>query len=103
MSKLVSVFQLIDLQNKVRTEVCSEYLLMKKCTHPERQLFDWGMMRLRYPYVMYGIGDSFAMEADDRHRKKRDAEVCYFYSKKSYLFCTYIKLMYQDSNFQTYI
>lgn len=84
-SQLFSVLQLADLQSKVRTEVCSEYHLMKKCTHPERQLFDWGMMRLRYPYVMYGIGDSFAMEADDRHRKKRDAEVCHFYTKKPYL------------------
>ncbi|XP_019053192.1 PREDICTED: probable ATP-dependent DNA helicase CHR12 isoform X2 [Nelumbo nucifera] len=31
------------------------------------------MMRLRRPF-MYGVGDAFAMEADERLRKKRDAE-----------------------------
>ena len=40
---------------------------------PDKQLFDWGMMRL--PRPLYGIGDAFAMEADDQFRKKRDAEV----------------------------
>ena len=40
---------------------------------PDKQLFDWGIMRL--PRPLYGIGDAFAMEADDQFRKKRDAEV----------------------------
>ncbi|KAH8500378.1 hypothetical protein H0E87_015586 [Populus deltoides] len=39
---------------------------------PDKQLFDWGIMRL--PRPLYGIGDAFAMEADDQFRKKRDAE-----------------------------
>jgi hypothetical protein len=33
------------------------------------------MMRLRHP--LYGVGDAFAMDADDQFRKKRDAEVIY--------------------------
>lgn len=45
------------------------------CAFPEKQLFDWGMMRLRRP--LYGVGDAFATEADDHFRKKRDAEVIY--------------------------
>ncbi|CAL9192040.1 probable ATP-dependent DNA helicase CHR12 [Musa acuminata AAA Group] len=66
--------KLVELQKKVRSDVSAEYCLNKKCAHPEKQLFDWGMMRLRYPFNMYGIGDSFRVEADDRQRKKRYAE-----------------------------
>ncbi|MQM19170.1 hypothetical protein Taro_052172 [Colocasia esculenta] len=66
--------KLAELQRKVRSDVCSEYWLLEKCSNPEKQLFDWGMMRLRHPFILYGVGDSFAMEADDRQRKKRDAE-----------------------------
>ncbi|XP_078429763.1 SNF2/Brahma-type chromatin-remodeling protein CHR12 [Wolffia australiana] len=66
--------KLAELQKKVRSDVSSEHRLFQKCTNPESQLFDWGMMRLRHPFILYGIGDSFAMEADDRQRKKRDAE-----------------------------
>lgn len=65
----------MELQKKVRSDVSAEYCLNKKCAHPEKQLFDWGMMRLRYPFNMYGIGDSFRVEADDRQRKKKYAEV----------------------------
>ncbi|KAJ1423774.1 SNF2-related, N-terminal domain [Sesbania bispinosa] len=64
--------KLAELQSKVRSEVSSEYWLNVKCAHPDRQLFDWGMMRLRRP--LYGVGDPFAMDADDQLRKKRDAE-----------------------------
>eukprot|EP00257_Ricinus_communis_P025348 XP_025012762.1 probable ATP-dependent DNA helicase CHR12 [Ricinus communis] len=64
--------KLADLQRKVRTEVNSEYWLRLKCASPDKQLFDWGMMRLRRP--LYGVGDAFAPEADDQFRKKRDAE-----------------------------
>ncbi|KAM7277686.1 hypothetical protein ACFE04_004820 [Oxalis oulophora] len=64
--------KLAELQSKIRTEVSSEYWLRMNCASPEKQLFDWGMMRLRRP--LYGIGDAFAMDADDQHRKKRDAE-----------------------------
>ncbi|GAU24878.1 hypothetical protein TSUD_116020 [Trifolium subterraneum] len=64
--------KLVELQGKVRTEVNSEYWLNVKCAYPDKQLFDWGMMRLRRP--PYGVGDPFAMDADDRIRKKRDAE-----------------------------
>ncbi|CAL4910376.1 unnamed protein product [Urochloa decumbens] len=66
--------KLLDLQKKVRSDISAEYWLHKKCAYPERQLFDWGMMRVRYPFAMYGIGDSFLMDADDVHRKKRFAE-----------------------------
>ncbi|KAF6988137.1 hypothetical protein CFC21_005713 [Triticum aestivum] len=66
--------KLLDLQKKVRSDVNAEYWLHKKCAHPERQLFDWGMMRIRYPFTMYGIGDGFSMDTDDIHRKKRFTE-----------------------------
>lgn len=66
-------YQLAELQSKVRSEVSSEYWLRLHCANPEKQLFDWGMMRLRRP--MFGIGDAFSMETDDPLKKKRDAEV----------------------------
>ncbi|XP_027362885.1 probable ATP-dependent DNA helicase CHR12 isoform X1 [Abrus precatorius] len=64
--------KLAELQRKVRTDVSSEYWLSVKCAYPDRQLFDWSMMRLRRP--LYGVGDPFVMDADDQIRKKRDAE-----------------------------
>ncbi|KAK7280168.1 hypothetical protein RJT34_25230 [Clitoria ternatea] len=64
--------KLAELQSKVRSYVSSEYWLNVKCAYPDRQLFDWGMMRLRRP--LYGVGDPFSMDADDQLRKKRDAE-----------------------------
>ncbi|XP_056855740.1 probable ATP-dependent DNA helicase CHR12 [Raphanus sativus] len=64
--------KLRELQSKVRTEVSSEFWLRMNCADVSSQLFDWGMMRL--PRPIYGIGDPFAMEADDQFRKKRDAE-----------------------------
>lgn len=68
-------YQLAELQNKVRSDVSSEYLLRMSCASPDKILFDWGRMRL--PRPLYGVGDAFAMEADDQFRKKRDAEVIY--------------------------
>ncbi|XP_031121330.1 probable ATP-dependent DNA helicase CHR12 [Ipomoea triloba] len=64
--------KLLELQRKVRSEVSSEYWLRAHCINPDKQLFDWGMMRLRRP--VYGIGDAFAVESDDPLKKKRDAE-----------------------------
>lgn len=64
--------KLVELQNKVRSEVSAEYWLRVHCTSPENQLFDWGMMRLRRP--VYGIGDAFAVDTDDPLKKKRDVE-----------------------------
>ncbi|XP_055818078.1 probable ATP-dependent DNA helicase CHR12 [Solanum dulcamara] len=64
--------KLADLQHKVRSEVSSEYWLRLHCVNPDKQLFDWGMTRLRRP--LYGIGDAFAVESDDPLRKKRDAQ-----------------------------
>ncbi|WCJ23714.1 Homeotic gene regulator [Euphorbia peplus] len=64
--------KLVDLQRKVRKEVSSEYWLRMNCASPDKQLYDWGMMRLRRP--LYGIGDAFVTESDDQFRKKRDAE-----------------------------
>lgn len=72
------VCQLAELQKKVRSEVSAEYWLRERCKYPDRQLYDWGMMRLRHP-VAYDMGDSLAMEADERQRKKRDAEVLIIY------------------------
>ncbi|XP_043690556.1 probable ATP-dependent DNA helicase CHR12 isoform X2 [Telopea speciosissima] len=66
--------KLEELQSKVRSDVNSEYWLCEKCVYPEKQLFDWGMMRLHRPFIMYGVADVFAMETDERLRKKRDAE-----------------------------
>ncbi|XP_043696942.1 probable ATP-dependent DNA helicase CHR12 [Telopea speciosissima] len=66
--------KLAELQSKVRTDVNLEYWLREKCAYPEKQLFDWGMMRLCRPFIMYGVADAFAMETDERLRKKRDAE-----------------------------
>lgn len=76
-------WQLAQLQRKVRSDVSSEYWLNVICAYPDRQLFDWGMMRLRRP--MYGVGDPFAMDADDQLRKKRDAEVILFVNSPALL------------------
>jgi hypothetical protein len=70
-------WQLAELQSKVRSDVSSEYWLNVECAYPDRKLFDWGMMRLRRP--SYGVGDPFAMDADDRLRKKRDSEVIFYF------------------------
>ncbi|KAL3505887.1 hypothetical protein ACH5RR_031269 [Cinchona calisaya] len=64
--------KLAELQSKVRSEVSAEYWLRLQCANPENQLFDWGMMRLRRP--LYGIGDAFAVDAEDPLKKKRDSE-----------------------------
>ncbi|KAF5752303.1 transcription regulatory protein SNF2-like isoform X1 [Tripterygium wilfordii] len=64
--------KLREMQSKVRSEVSSEYWLRLNCAYPDKQLYDWGMMRLRRP--LYGVGDAFATENDDQFRKKRDAE-----------------------------
>ncbi|KAJ7980087.1 Chromatin structure-remodeling complex protein SYD [Quillaja saponaria] len=64
--------KLAELQRNVQSNVSSEYWLRVNCAYPDRQLFDWGMMRLHRP--LYGVGDAFSMEADDQLRKKRDAE-----------------------------
>ena len=82
-------WQLADLQRKVRTEVSSEYWLRMHCAFPDKQLFDWGMMRWRRP--LYGVGDAFAMEADDQFRKKRDAEVSLRYSL--HFLCSWINFI----------
>ena len=68
-----SCYQLAELQSKVRSEVNSEYWLRLHCANPDKQLFDWGMMRLRRP--QFGLGDAFSMATDDPLKKKREAEV----------------------------
>ncbi|KAL6532322.1 putative ATP-dependent DNA helicase chr12 [Orobanche gracilis] len=70
--ELYGLKQLAELQSKVRSEVSSEYWLRLHCSNPDKQLFDWGMMRLRHPF--YGIGDAFATQTDDPLKKKREAE-----------------------------
>ncbi|KAL8162208.1 hypothetical protein V2J09_013697 [Rumex salicifolius] len=64
--------KLAELQRKVRADVSAEYWLRLLCAYPDKQLYDWGMTRLRRP--IYGVGDPFAVEADEQLRKKRDAE-----------------------------
>ncbi|KAK1418306.1 hypothetical protein QVD17_27449 [Tagetes erecta] len=64
--------KLAELQRKVRSNVRSEYMLSLNCGHPEKQLFDWGMMRLSRP--SYGVGDAFGVDSDNHLKKKRDAE-----------------------------
>lgn len=64
--------KLAELQRKVRSNVSSEYMLCLNCVYPEKQLFDWGMMRLTRP--SYGVGDAFAVDSDNHLKKKRDAE-----------------------------
>ncbi|XP_071741647.1 probable ATP-dependent DNA helicase CHR12 [Rutidosis leptorrhynchoides] len=64
--------KLAELQRKVRSNVSSEYTLCLNCVYPEKQLFDWGMMRLTRP--AYGVGDAFGIDSDNHLKKKRDAE-----------------------------
>jgi SWI/SNF-related matrix-associated actin-dependent regulator of chromatin subfamily A protein 2/4 len=64
--------KLADLQAKVRSEVSAEYFLRLNCVSPDKQLFDWGMMRIRRP--LYGVGDAFAMDHDNHVKKKKDVE-----------------------------
>ncbi|KAM7485573.1 hypothetical protein LguiA_001582 [Lonicera macranthoides] len=64
--------KLAELQAKVRSDVSSEYLLRVNCAYPDKQLFDWGRMRMLRP--LYGVGDAFALDADNHLKKKRDAE-----------------------------
>ncbi|KAL3626242.1 putative ATP-dependent DNA helicase chr12 [Castilleja foliolosa] len=64
--------KLAEVQSKVRTEVSSEYWLRLHCANPDKQLFDWGIMRVRRP--IYGIGDAFAVETNDPLKKKRETE-----------------------------
>ena len=55
----------------------SEYMLCLNCVYPEKKLFDWGMMRLSRP--SYGVGDAFAVDSDNHLKKKRDAEVIFYF------------------------
>ncbi|KAL8209476.1 hypothetical protein R6Q57_006208 [Mikania cordata] len=64
--------KLAELQRKVRSNVRSEYMLSLSCAHPEKQLFDWGMMKLSRP--SYGVGDAFGVDSDNHLKKKRDSE-----------------------------
>eukprot|EP00252_Welwitschia_mirabilis_P025329 TRINITY_DN7867_c0_g1_i1.p1 TRINITY_DN7867_c0_g1~~TRINITY_DN7867_c0_g1_i1.p1 ORF type:complete len:1150 (+),score=277.75 TRINITY_DN7867_c0_g1_i1:156-3605(+) len=66
--------KLIDLQRKVRSRVSAEYRLREECSSPDKHLFDWGLMRLQRPLPLSGVGDAVAAEADERQRKRRDAE-----------------------------
>lgn len=64
----------------------AEYWLHNICAYPDRQLFDWGMMRVQYPFSMYGIGDSFAIDVGERHRRKRYTEVLFYHDRLAVLF-----------------
>ncbi|KAH9287744.1 hypothetical protein KI387_031861, partial [Taxus chinensis] len=66
--------KLADLQKKVRSEVNAEYHLREECANPGKHLFDWGHMRLRRTLPLFGMGDAPATEADERLRRRRDAE-----------------------------
>ncbi|GLJ26578.1 hypothetical protein SUGI_0515320 [Cryptomeria japonica] len=66
--------KLADLQKRVRSDVSAEYHLREECANPEKQLFDWGHMRLRRTLPLFGMGDAPTTEADERLRRRRDAE-----------------------------
>ncbi|GJQ90390.1 probable ATP-dependent DNA helicase CHR12 [Tanacetum coccineum] len=70
--RMLEMFDLAELQTKVRSNVSSEYMLCLNCANPEKQLFDWGNMRL--PRFPYGVGDAFAVDSDNHLKKKRDAD-----------------------------
>ncbi|XP_078167535.1 putative ATP-dependent DNA helicase CHR719 isoform X1 [Carex rostrata] len=63
--------KLLELQKKIRTELSGDYWLTEKCRNPERQLYDWGMMRLPFPPTIFGIGDPTFVNEDDRQRRRR--------------------------------
>lgn len=84
-------FQLAELQRKVRSNVRSEYMLSLNCGHPEKQLFDWGMMRLSRP--SYGVGDAFGVDSDNHLKKKRDAEAIFYL-----LLCFFIRYTFDTTN-----
>ncbi|KAJ3708494.1 hypothetical protein LUZ61_012199 [Rhynchospora tenuis] len=63
--------KLLELQKKIRSELSTDYWLTEKCMHPERQLYDWGMMRLPFPPTIFGIGDPTFVNEDDRQRRRR--------------------------------
>ncbi|GJZ97472.1 hypothetical protein Tco_0669925 [Tanacetum coccineum] len=81
--RMLEMFDLAELQRKVRSNVSSEYMLCLNCANPEKQLFDWGNMRL--PRFPYGVGDAFAVDSDNHLKKKRDADVLFYFLLS--LFC----------------
>ncbi|KAI3983709.1 hypothetical protein MKX01_001113 [Papaver californicum] len=63
-----------DLQMKCLIELygLKLYWLHESCAYPDKQLFDWGLMRLSSP-AMYGIADAFATE--QRSKKQMRIEI----------------------------
>ncbi len=81
--------KLMHLQQKVRNDVVAELYLQQTCADPRTHLFDWGLMRIRRrgissshfggPLYAAAAGVSqlsgpHATEADERLRRKREAE-----------------------------
>lgn len=74
--------KLAAVQKKVRSEVVAEVHLQDACSSVDKQLFDWGLMRLvRTSSSFFGglHGDAMTSglsptEADERLRRKREAE-----------------------------
>jgi hypothetical protein len=81
---------LASLQKKVRSDILAEKHLEEACSSVDKCIFDWSLMRLvRTSASFFGSlhGDGFISglspgEADERLRRKREAEVKYSSLKK---------------------
>lgn len=87
--------QLGALQAKVRANVMAERHLQQACSGVDKSIFDWGLMRLvRTSSSFFGAlhGDGYTpglspVEADERLRRKREAEVLFFILKTNFGVC----------------
>lgn len=78
----LQALKLTALQTKVRSDVMAERHLQQACSAVDKNVFDWGLMRLvRTSSSFFGAlhGDGYTpglspIEADERLRRKRDAE-----------------------------
>ena len=66
--------QLVDLQEKVRSEISAEYDLREECANPGKQLFDWCIMCACRTLPLFGMGDASTNEVNERQCRRRDAE-----------------------------
>ncbi|MCO5585700.1 hypothetical protein L7F22_039636 [Adiantum nelumboides] len=78
----LQALKLVALQAKVRSDIMAERHLQQACSTVNRNIFDWGLMRLvRTSSSYFGAlhGDGYIsglspVEADERLRRKREAE-----------------------------
>ncbi|KAI5058249.1 hypothetical protein GOP47_0026942 [Adiantum capillus-veneris] len=78
----LQALKLSALQAKVMSDIMAERNLQQACSAVDKNIFDWGLMRLvRTPSSFFGAlhGDGYIsglspVEADERLRRKREAE-----------------------------